>query len=514
MNEILGEIGQSGLAKQRLPLEGLRVTSLEHSVAAPLCTRMLADLGASVVKIERPGSGDFGRHWDSAVQGLSSYFVWLNRNKRSMTLNLKTEQGKKILHTLLSKSDVFVQNLGPGGAEKLGFGPEAIRKEYPNLIYCSISGYGRDGPYRDEKAYDLLIQGESGLISLTGYEDKPAKVGVSISDISSGLYSAIAVLSALRRRDASGNGAFIDMSMFDCMLDIVAGPALYFLYTGKSLRREGMRHNIIVPYGPFIAKDGKYVSFAVENQDEWKTFCNEVICRPDLVEDSRFISNERRLKNRRILEPIIESVFLSKSAKEWSRKFHEVEIACGRVNNLSEVVSHPQLKYRGLMQKLTTEKGAISNIGNPIRIDGARPKMTRLPSLGEDTREVLKELGIVAKVRVSINKDIEKAKDALKKVVTFYSLAAHYRDMLAEMGLQKEIAEIQENYKKSGFKAAAKAVSDDMLTRIPVVPATSMKDLKQGLKKYDTCGATRILVAYVPSTETSTQETIDFISQW
>jgi itaconate CoA-transferase len=356
-------------------------------------SRLLADLGAEVTKIERPGRGDFGRHWDSAVNGLSSYFVWLNRNKRSITLNLKTEEGKRILDKMLKNSDVFIQNLGPGGIQKLGFGPEAVCKRYPKLIYCSVSGYGQGGPYKDEKAYDLLVQGESGLISLTGYEDKPAKVGVSIADISSGLYATIAILSALMRRLNTGKGCFIDISMFDCMLDLVAGPALYYLYSGISLKREGMRHNLIVPYGPFLASDNRYISYAVENEDEWKTFCTEVIDRPDLIEDPRFSSNEKRLKNRGILEPIIESIFQTKTSEVWSSLLHKADIACGHVNDLEAVLKHPQLKYRKLLRTLITENGLISAISNPVKIAGVKLPMKQVPSLGQDTVKVLKSLG-------------------------------------------------------------------------------------------------------------------------
>ncbi len=379
--------------KLNLPLEGVTVTSLEHSVGGPLCSRLLGDLGAEIIKIERPGRGDFGRHWDSAINGLSSYFVWLNRNKKSVTINLKTREGKRILDKMLKKSDVFIQNLGPGGIQKLGFAPETVCRKYPRLIYCSLSGYGQSGPYRDEKAYDLLIQGESGLISLTGYEDRPAKVGVSIADISSGLYSTIAILSALIRRSNTGKGGFVDISMFDCMLDLVAGPTLYFRYSGITPKREGMRHNLIVPYGPFLASDGNYISLAVENEDEWKTFCSQVILRPDLIGDTRFSSNEKRLKNRRILEPDIESIIQTKTSEQWFDLLHKADIACGRVNDLAAVLRHPQLNYRKLLRKLRTEKGLILSVSNPVKMRGVKLPMNPVPSLGEDTSKILKSLG-------------------------------------------------------------------------------------------------------------------------
>jgi itaconate CoA-transferase len=376
-----------------LPLAGVRVTSLEHAVGAPFSSRLLGDLGAEIVKIERPGRGDFGRHWDTSIYGLSSYFVWLNRNKKSVVLNLKNEEGKRILDKMLKRSDVFIQNLGPGGIQKLGFAPELICKKYPRLIYCSISGYGQGGPYRDEKAYDLLIQGESGLISLTGYEDKPAKVGISIADISSGLYATIAILSALIRRSSTGKGGFIDISMFDCMVDLVAGSALYFRYSGTSPKREGMRHNLIVPYGPFLASDGKYVSIAVENEEEWKTFCSQVIQRPGLIEDKRFSSNEQRLKNRDQLEPEIESIFQTKTSDQWFDLLRKADIACGHVNDISDVLKHPQLEYRRLLQRLRTEKGLISAISNPMKMRGVKLPMEEVPSLGQHTLKVLKSLG-------------------------------------------------------------------------------------------------------------------------
>lgn len=381
------------MPKSKLPLSGIKVISLEHSVGAPLCSRLLGDMGAEVIKIERPGKGDFGRYWDSSVKGLSSYFVWLNRNKRSIVINLKTSEGREILERMLKDADVFIQNLGPGGAEKLKIGPKTICKKFPGLIYCSVSGYGQDGPYKNEKAYDLLIQGESGLISLTGYEDKPAKVGVSMADISSGLYSTIAILSALVRRSTTAKGCSLDISMFDCMLDLVAGATLNYMHTGNLPKREGMRHNLIVPYGPFLASDNTYVSYAVENEEEWKEFCTSVIGRPDLINDPRFLSNEKRLNNRIALEETIESIFKTRTSKEWMKLLHKSDVACGRVNDLKALLKHPQLEYRRILQPLGTEKGLIFAISNPIKMDKLKLPMRQVPSLGQDTERVLRKLG-------------------------------------------------------------------------------------------------------------------------
>src|SRR5215212_1632921 len=316
------------------PLSGIKVVAFEQAVAGPLATKHLADAGAEVIKVERPEGGDFGRHYDTAVKGQSAYFVWLNRGKQSLAIDLKAAGAGEITRRLVESADVVVQNLAPGALDRLGFGYEAVSASKPGVIYCNISGYGQDGPYRDKKAYDLLLQGESGLISVTGTPDFPAKVGISICDISAGMYAFSSILLALRQRDQTGHGDTIDISMLDCMSEWMSSFAYFYTYADRKLPRAGMRHNVIVPYGVYACGDGLLVNIAVENSRQWEQFCTVVLKRPDLVDDLRFTGNEKRLINRAALEPLIEQTFGTQTRDEVLALREEAKLPYGRVNDV------------------------------------------------------------------------------------------------------------------------------------------------------------------------------------
>src|SRR5687767_10979583 len=290
------------------PLEGVTVVALEQAVAAPLATRHLADLGARVIKIERPGVGDFARSYDTTVRGMSSHFVWLNRSKESLTLNLKDTDAEQILSRLLSRADVFVQNLAPGAAARLSLGSDRLRQSYPALVVCNISGYGDSGPYRDKKAYDLLIQSEAGVLSVTGTEQEPCKVGISIADIAAGMYAYSGILTALLCRHRTGQGTAVDVSMLEALGEWMSYPA-YYTYGGQAPPRSGARHAVIAPYGPFQSRDGKSVYLGIQNEREWERFCRLVLQRPELAVDARFATNINRVAHRRELHDVIDDVF-------------------------------------------------------------------------------------------------------------------------------------------------------------------------------------------------------------
>ena len=375
------------------PLSELRVVTLEQAVAAPFCSRQLADMGADVVKVERPDGGDFARSYDGALHGLSGYFAWLNRGKRSVTLDLKAERGREAMDKLLMRSDVFIHNLAPGAIDRLGFGWEELRQRNPGLLWVSISGYGLDGPYRDKKAYDMLIQAESGVVALTGTPEEPAKVGISIADISAGLYAFAATLSALMRRGHTGEGDRIDVSIMECLTEWVMPPLYTYLGTGQAPPRAGLRHNMIVPYGAYPCSDGA-VMLAIQNEREWARFCRGVLRRPELADDERFAGNERRLYNREALEAIIEASLSDLSRAEVVSRLDEAGIANGAVNEISHVAEHPQLKARQRWTTVESPIGPIPALYPPYNLQGMSPNMGRVPALGEHTREVLSELGL------------------------------------------------------------------------------------------------------------------------
>jgi crotonobetainyl-CoA:carnitine CoA-transferase CaiB-like acyl-CoA transferase len=374
-----------------LPLQGLRVVALEQAVAAPFCSRQLADMGADVIKVERPDGGDFARSYDSALGGMSAYFAWLNRGKRSIVLDLKCDEDRAAFGKLIARADIFIHNLAPGSVERLGWGFDALKVVHPRLIWCSISGYGPDGPYRDKKAYDLLIQAESGVVSVTGTPDTPAKVGVSIADIAAGLYSYSSILTALWNRERTGCGERIDISMFECLTEWMMPPIYVWLGTGDIPARIGVRHNMIVPYGAYRCADGS-VNFAIQNEREWSRFCTDVLHLPALVHDKRFATNAQRLKNRAELEALIEQQFARLSVSEAIARLDHAEIANGAVNDVRAVASHTQLAERGRWAKVPSPNGMIPALLPPHNLMGAPPHMGAVPALGEHTQQVLAEL--------------------------------------------------------------------------------------------------------------------------
>lgn len=373
-----------------LPLSGIRVVAIEQAVAAPFCSRQFADMGAEVIKIERPGSGDFARHYDSAIQGHSAHFVWLNRGKRSVVLDLKDADGRALCTRLITSADVFVHNLAPGTVESFGFDYEATRALNPRLIWCGISGYGPDGPYRDRKAYDMLIQAEAGVVSLTGTADAPAKAGVSIADIAAGLYAYSSILAALYRRQHTGEGARIDISMLECLAEW-ATPQLYtWMGTGKLPERAGARHSTIVPYGAYACRDGR-VNLAIQNEGEWRAFCAQVLLQPQLAADPRFATIAARLENRAALEALIEDAWKNEPCAAVLERLRQAEIATGNSNDMAALRAHPQLRARERWTHVDTATGAIPAMLPPHNIMGVAPVMGPVPILGEHTAKILTE---------------------------------------------------------------------------------------------------------------------------
>ena len=375
------------------PLAGITVVALEQAVAAPLATRHLADLGARVIKIERPDGGDFARHYDAAVKGLSSYFVWLNRSKQSLTLDLKRPEAMEVLARLLGRADVFVQNLAPGAADRLGLAPAALRDRHPRLIVCTVSGYGAAGPYAAKKAYDLLVQSEVGLVSITGTPDAAAKAGISAADIAAGMYAYSGILTALVARAATGRGATIDVSLFDALGEWMAQPAYYTMYGGAPPPRSGAAHATIAPYGPVRAADGEIV-VAVQNAREWTRFCAGVLGWPELDDDDRFRTNALRVKNRDALHLVIESTLGPLPIADIVARLERAGIAYARVNGVAGFVEHPQLVERDVWRDVDSPAGAIRALRPPVRMDGVEPVMRAVPALGEHTTAILEELGI------------------------------------------------------------------------------------------------------------------------
>ena len=378
------------------PLEGITVVTLEHAIAAPFCTRQLADLGARVIKIERPGVGDFARAYDERVRGMSSHFVWTNRSKESLTLDLKHPEAQPVLEKLLAHADVLVQNLAPGAAARLGLSFAALHPRYPRLIVCDISGYGADGPYRDKKAYDLLIQSESGFLSVTGTPEQPAKAGCSIADISAGMYAYSAILAALYERERTGKGKAIEISMFETMVEWMGFP-LYYTFEGASPPpRTGAFHASIFPYGPFRAGDGRTVMLGIQNEREWAKFCELVLERPELASDARFSSNSKRSATRAELTAIIEETFAGLSAEQVIAKLEAAQIANAQMNTLHDVWRHPQLEARRRWVEIDSPVGALPALLPPMTRTPQEVRMDPVPALGEHTEALLGELGFEA----------------------------------------------------------------------------------------------------------------------
>jgi itaconate CoA-transferase len=376
------------------PLDGITVVTLEHAIAAPFCTRQLADLGARVIKIERPGVGDFARAYDERVKGLASHFVWTNRSKESLTLDVKHEDGQAILKRLIvERADVVVQNLAPGAAARLGVSHAALSRDKPAVIVCDISGYGSDGPYRDKKAYDLLIQSESGFLSVTGTPDDPAKAGCSIADIAAGMYAYTNILAALIERGKTGAGCRIDVSMLESMVEWMSFP-LYYAFEGAAPpRRAGAAHATIYPYGPFPTGDGRTIMLGLQNEREWLVFCRDVLRRPELATDARFSSNSRRTEARDTLRAMIVDEFSRMAIDEVVARLDAAQIANARMNDMHDVWRHEQLKARHRWIDVATPSGPVPALLPPGQPNAYAPRMDPVPALGEHTDAILRELG-------------------------------------------------------------------------------------------------------------------------
>jgi itaconate CoA-transferase len=377
----------------RPPLEGITVVALEQAVAAPFATRQLADLGARVIKIERPGSGDFARGYDASVKGLSSHFVWLNRSKESLTLDLKKTEAAQILERLLAGTDVLVQNLAPGASARLGLDPTELRGRHPGLIVCSISGYGSTGPYGNRKAYDLLIQSETGLVSITGTAETPSKVGISIADIAAGMYAYSGILTALLIKQRTGEGAILEVSLLEALGEWMGYPLYYASCGGAAPARTGASHAAIAPYGPFETGDGGVTYLAVQNEREWLRFCEQVLERPELAADPRFRSNSERVRHRSALDEAIAQVFWQLSAGRVLERLEAAQIANARMNSVQEFAEHPQLAARNRWCQIDSPVGSLRALVPPVRIDGIDPVMNPVPGLGEHNGRILRELG-------------------------------------------------------------------------------------------------------------------------
>ncbi len=375
------------------PLDGVKVVTLEHAIAAPFCTRQLADLGARVIKIERPGSGDFARGYDERVNGLSSHFVWTNRSKESLALDLKSDGARAVIYALLADTDVLVQNLAPGAADRLGLGYEELQALFPRLIVCNISGYGPDGPYRDKKAYDLLIQSEAGFLSVTGSQDEAAKAGCSVADISAGMYAYTNILAALLQRQKTGTGCKLDVSMLESMVEWMSFPLYYAIEDQPPPPRAGAAHATIFPYGPFEAGDGKTVMLGLQNEREWLVFCKKVLGRPELANDERFDANPKRVTNRDELRMIMKAVLSTMTAAEVVGRLDDAGIANAQVNDMHAVWRHPQLQARNRWTEVDSPVGKLPALLPPGVPASFNPRMDPIPALGQHTEAIMEELG-------------------------------------------------------------------------------------------------------------------------
>ncbi len=380
--------------KPSQPLDHVTVVSLEHAIAAPFCTRQLADLGARVIKVERPGEGDFARGYDKRARGASSHFVWVNRSKESLALDLKQPTHLSALKQLLSQADVLVQNLAPGATARMGLDATSLRALHPRLIVCDISGYGLDGPYRDKKAYDLLIQSEAGYLSITGTPEQPSKSGNSIADIAAGMYAYSSILAALLHRDKTGEGAHIDVSMLEALTEWMGFPMYYATDNAAPPPRNGAAHATIYPYGPFVAGDGNSVMLGLQNEREWLQFCEVVMQDSALASDPRFNSNSLRHENRHLLEAVILKVFARMTAAQVIEKLDQAQIANARMNSMADVWAHPQLQARKRWVDIDSPVGKLPALLPPGHSDAFEYTMGAIPGVGEHTEKILKEFGI------------------------------------------------------------------------------------------------------------------------
>ena len=373
------------------PLTGVTVVSVEQAVAAPFATRQLADLGARVIKVERPGSGDFARHYDTTVKGLASYFVWLNRGKQSLSLNLGSAAGRSVLNRLIDRADVFIQNLAPGATARMGLSAEVLRVRDQRLIVCDVSGYAPDGPFGDRRAYDLLIQCETGLLSVTGTQDAPAKAGISVADIAGGMYAFSSILAALYARERTGAGATLRVSLFESLTEWMAQPMYYAMYTGVPPARTGTSHATIAPYGTFRTGGGGTVQLGVQNDREWRRLCEQVLGRPELADDPRFATNAARVAARADLNREIEAVLGAHSQDEVLALLDAAQIANARLNTVGDLLAHPQLEHR--WAEVESPAGPIRTLPSPVST-GTERAFGPIPAVGEHTGAILAELGL------------------------------------------------------------------------------------------------------------------------
>ncbi|GAA3742098.1 crotonobetainyl-CoA:carnitine CoA-transferase CaiB-like acyl-CoA transferase [Spinactinospora alkalitolerans] len=375
-------------------LDGVTVVSVEQAVAAPFATRQLADLGARVIKVERPGAGDFARGYDTTVKGMSSHFVWLNRSKESLALDIKDPGDAAVLARLVDRADVFVQNLAPGAAERRGLGAPELRRRNPRLITCQISGYGASGPYRDKKAYDLLVQCEAGLVSITGTEEEPAKAGISVADISAGMYAYSGILAALYERERTGTGTHVDVAMLDALGEWMGYPYYYAGYGGTAPARTGARHAAIAPYGPFRAGDGGEVFLAVQNDREWRSLCERVLRRPALAEEPDLSTNTGRVRHQARVREAIEAALADLTSAQALERLDAAGIANARLRTLDEFAEHPQLAARDRWREVDSPAGPLRALLPPALPGGAEPRMDPVPDVGEHNTAILAELGL------------------------------------------------------------------------------------------------------------------------
>ncbi|MBA2951566.1 CaiB/BaiF CoA transferase family protein [Streptomyces himalayensis] len=386
------------------PLRGLTVVSLEQAIAGPYASRQLADLGARVIKVERPVTGDFARHYDTRVKGLSSHFVWVNRNKESLTLDIKEPRGLAVLRRLLSTADVFLQNLAPGATARMGLSAAELQAAHPRLIVCDISGYGQGGPYESMKAYDALVQSEAGLLSVTGTGDEMAKVGIAVSDIAAGMYAYSSILAALLERASTGKGSHVDVSMLEATVEWMGFP-LYYAYDGaEPPPRAGAAHATIYPYGPFEAGDGKVVMMSIQNEREWRGFCDRFLGRPELADHPDYTGNAKRNAHREALGRIITERFATLTGDEASTLLEAVPVAHARVNTLADVWNHPQLAARGRWHEIASPAGPLPALAPPGLVDPS-PRMDPVPDVGEHTAKILAELGVPEEEADALRRD-------------------------------------------------------------------------------------------------------------
>jgi itaconate CoA-transferase len=378
----------------RLPLSGITVVSLEQAIAAPLASRHLADWGARVIKIERPGKGDFCRDYDYVMNGMSSQFAWTNRSKESLAIDVKSAEGKRVLDALLPQADVFLQNLAPGAAQRLGLDAAALVERFPRLIACDISGYGTGGPYSQKKAYDLLVQCEAGFLSVNGTQEQPAKCGIAVVDTATGMYILNGVLMALFNRERTGKGTAFEVSLFDSMTEWMSYPAYYTEGAGKPLVRTGTRHATIAPYGPFRAGDGGVVFFGIQNEREWIALCSQVLDDAALASDPRFCDNPRRMQNRDALQALIERHFEPLTGEQVIERLDSAAIANANLNTVEAFLEHPQLHARGRVRKVNSPNGPLTSFLPAITIPGVTPVMGDIPAIGAHTDAILTELGL------------------------------------------------------------------------------------------------------------------------